>query len=227
MTYRRSFDVNSLAGNTLRFAQSTLGASAGFFCWLSPTGDILEPELSGLDLGGWDEYVSRFACHDPLNIARSVAEKKQLLLYSRECSRCDVRAYERFRAFHSIADELSFIFWADGQPFAAMAAIKTGRDRPFSAESSNWTAMRDYFEFTLSAHPRVRKKRLHRTLNQRFGMTMREIEVAEFVCNGDSNAAIASALNIGVATVKTHISNVFAKLDVESRAAVAAYCQEL
>lgn len=227
MAYLPCFDVNSLGTHTVRFAQSVLGASAGFFCWLSSSGDILEPVLSGLEPQGWDEYVGRFAHHDPLNIARSVGEKKQILLYSRERSRCDVRAYEQFRSRHCIVDELSFIFWADGEPFAALAAIKTGNDRPFSSAMFDWTAMRSYFEFTLSAHPRVCRARLRRTLEMRFAMTAREIEVAELVCHGESNAAIAAVLNIGVATVKTHVLNVFAKLGVDSRVAVAAHCQAL
>jgi ATP/maltotriose-dependent transcriptional regulator MalT len=71
----------------------------------------------------------------------------------------------------------------------------------------------------------VRKARLLRMLELRFNMTPREIEVIELLCNGASNAAIATVLDIKLATVKTHVLNIFEKLGVESRAAVAAYCQ--
>jgi DNA-binding CsgD family transcriptional regulator len=227
MFHLSSFDANSLGMNTVLFARSVLGTSAGFFSWLSPSGHILKPELYGLEPTGWNEYAADYACHDPLNIGTSISQKRRLVLYSneRDSSRADVRAYERFRSRHAIADELSFIFWTDGVPFAALAAIKTVSDRPFSANMVDWAAMRDYFEFTLSAHPRVRKARLLRMLELRFNITPREIEVIELLCNGASNAAIATVLDIKLATVKTHVLNIFEKLGVESRAAVAAYCQ--
>lgn len=229
MAHPPSFDANNLGMNTLHFARSILGTSVGFFSWLSPSGEILEPELYGTERAGWDEYIAEYACHDPLNIGKSVSEKRRLVLYSseRESSRADVRAYESFRSRYSIADELSFIFWSDGVPFATLAAIKIGSDRPFNANMLDWAAMRDYFEFTLSAHPRVRKVRLLRALELRFNMTAREIEVIELLCSGASNAAIGTVLDIAVPTVKTHVLNIFEKLGVESRAAVAAYCQTL
>jgi len=51
-----------------------------------------------------------------------------------------------------------------------------------------------------------------------FGFTRREDEVAELLCLGLSNAAIASRLHRSERTVEHHVANVLAKLDVTSRA---------
>lgn len=51
-----------------------------------------------------------------------------------------------------------------------------------------------------------------------FGLTAREREVAELVLAGLSNAEIASRLVIGTVTVKKHLSQVFDKTEVASRA---------
>ena len=46
---------------------------------------------------------------------------------------------------------------------------------------------------------------------------MREVEVLQLLAKGSTNAEIANALFISAATVKTHISNIFTKLDLRDR----------
>ncbi len=48
-------------------------------------------------------------------------------------------------------------------------------------------------------------------------LTEREQQVAEAVCRGLSNKAIASELDISVRTVKLHLTSTFSKLDVKDR----------
>jgi two-component system, NarL family, response regulator LiaR len=54
-------------------------------------------------------------------------------------------------------------------------------------------------------------------------LTARETEVLRLMAQGLANKEIARALNIGEKTVKTHISNVLAKLGVPSRTQAALY----
>jgi len=54
-------------------------------------------------------------------------------------------------------------------------------------------------------------------------LTERELAVLRLMCEGKANKEIGTALFISEGTVKTHVKNLFAKLDVNSRAeAVAA-----
>lgn len=55
------------------------------------------------------------------------------------------------------------------------------------------------------------------------GLTMRQLEVLELIASGKSNRAIASHLFISEKTVARHISNIFTKLGLSSRAEATAY----
>jgi ATP/maltotriose-dependent transcriptional regulator MalT len=58
------------------------------------------------------------------------------------------------------------------------------------------------------------------------GLTAREVEVLRLVATGASNREIADALVISDKTVARHVSNMFSKLDISSRAAATAYAYE-
>jgi DNA-binding CsgD family transcriptional regulator len=58
------------------------------------------------------------------------------------------------------------------------------------------------------------------------GLTPRELQVLRLVASGKTNKAIASALFVSEKTIDRHVSNIFVKLDVSSRAAATAFAYE-
>jgi DNA-binding CsgD family transcriptional regulator len=58
------------------------------------------------------------------------------------------------------------------------------------------------------------------------GLTSRELEVLRLVATGRTNRAIAEELGLSEKTVARHLSNIFNKLDVSSRAGATAYAFE-
>jgi DNA-binding NarL/FixJ family response regulator len=58
------------------------------------------------------------------------------------------------------------------------------------------------------------------------GLSAREVEVIRLVASGKSNRAIAAQLFISEKTVARHVSNIFTKLGVSTRAAATAYAYE-
>jgi DNA-binding NarL/FixJ family response regulator len=53
-------------------------------------------------------------------------------------------------------------------------------------------------------------------------LSLRELDVLTHMVRGDANRAIAVALNVSENTIKTHVSHIFAKLQVQSRAEAVA-----
>jgi DNA-binding NarL/FixJ family response regulator len=57
----------------------------------------------------------------------------------------------------------------------------------------------------------------------RGSLTLREVEVLRLVATGRTNRAIAERLGISQKTVARHLSNIFTKLGLSTRAAATAY----
>jgi DNA-binding NarL/FixJ family response regulator len=57
-------------------------------------------------------------------------------------------------------------------------------------------------------------------------LTAREVEIARLVASGLRNRRIAQRLFVSEATVKTHLHNIYDKLNVESRGQLILYCTE-
>jgi DNA-binding NarL/FixJ family response regulator len=58
-------------------------------------------------------------------------------------------------------------------------------------------------------------------------LTERETDVLRLLARGQANKEIARELNIGEKTVKTHVSNILAKLGVQSRTQAALYAARI
>jgi DNA-binding NarL/FixJ family response regulator len=58
------------------------------------------------------------------------------------------------------------------------------------------------------------------------GLTAREVEVLRLVAKGKTNRAIADDLIVSEKTVASHLSHIFTKLDLTSRAAATAFAYE-
>ena len=57
-------------------------------------------------------------------------------------------------------------------------------------------------------------------------LTPRELQVLRLIATGETNKAIAGKLSLSEKTIDRHVSNIFAKLDVSSRAAATAFAYQ-
>jgi len=65
-----------------------------------------------------------------------------------------------------------------------------------------------------------------KTLAGPHGLTQRELQVLRLIASGKTNKAIARELSLSEKTVDRHVSNIFTKVDVSSRAAATAFAYE-
>jgi DNA-binding NarL/FixJ family response regulator len=59
-----------------------------------------------------------------------------------------------------------------------------------------------------------------------YNLTDRELDVVRCIAQGLSNKQVALQLSIGTTTVRTHVSSIMRKLDLENRTQIAIYARE-
>lgn len=95
-------------------------------------------------------------------------------------------------------------------------------------------AVREAYQGKVQLHPEVAKKLMSlavgkekpapsRAANPEDGLTDREQEVLQLIADGKNNRDIAAKLVISEKTVKTHVSNILAKLNLDDRTQAAIY----
>ena len=68
---------------------------------------------------------------------------------------------------------------------------------------------------------------INNQLIDKLGISKREYEILEFMAQGCSNQEIADKAFVSVSTVKTHVSNLFVKLDVQRRTQAVNKAKEM
>jgi predicted ATPase/class 3 adenylate cyclase/DNA-binding CsgD family transcriptional regulator len=111
----------------------------------------------------------------------------------------------------------------DGCEAAARAALDEARYRACWQEGYALGRGQVVAAALESMPPAPRHSQAASTAVDPFELSARELEVARLVADGLSNPAIASALFISVATVKTHVSHILAKLGLDSRTQLASW----
>ena len=128
--------------------------------------------------------------------------------------------YGRHLRRHGFGVPVTMYFRSDGRIISGLALLRALHAPPFDAhEVELLLELRPFLETAMEftgAHEPVVSDVLPAA-----GLTAREAEVAGLVADGLSNAGIAVALGMSEATVKAHLTRVYAKLGVRSRTELA------
>jgi DNA-binding NarL/FixJ family response regulator len=100
---------------------------------------------------------------------------------------------------------------------AGLSLVWRGRKPDHRATTELGTSLHAYIEFNLGSVWHESARQSQDCATSGYELTSREMEVIDVVCRGYTNPEIARHLNIGLATVKTHLIHVFKKLGVETR----------
>jgi DNA-binding CsgD family transcriptional regulator len=207
-----------------RFALGALRASSSVFYWIDQCAEMADVQLTGTCRASFQRYADQMKAFDPLNVPRLVSSGRRVSPLQKDHVLAPPTDYERYRGYMSeigIVDVLDLVFWDGDIPFAGLGIIKNPGDPPFCEGSFAFAgSMQPYIEFNLAAHPRLRQQRLAWRLTATYGLTRREIEIAELVCQGLTNQDIREELGIGVGTVKTHLIRIFQKMGTKNRASL-------
>jgi DNA-binding CsgD family transcriptional regulator len=192
----------------------------------------LLPAYIEIMLAAGDVQDARNACRELEDIARSLDTGVPGAIAAQACGAVDLAEGNAQAALGSL--RRAFEVWQRIEaPYAAarvrvligLACRALGDEDGAGLEID---AARSIFE-RLGATPDVARidALMKRTPSgHAYGLTPRELQVLRLIATGETNKAIAGKLSLSEKTVDRHVSNIFAKLDVSSRAAATAFAYQ-
>ncbi|CAN5341419.1 hypothetical protein BH10PSE15_BH10PSE15_12010 [soil metagenome] len=218
-----------LIAETLDFLRGTLRLSGAMFYWIEPDLETENDILLGLPIGLTERYRDEMRAFDPLLAARLARAGKSIAELCDESRSVPAPDWQQYRAFlhgFGVTGNLDLLFWAGDGParraYAGISLVSLADDPPLVYSPALWRSLHRYIAFTLQSHERVRHERLHTLLRGRVGLTERECEVCDLVAAGATNQDIADCLGLTLATIKSYVAQIFDKIGVDTRTALAA-----
>lgn len=157
---------------------------------------------------------------DPLHPFKMVPRKQRFLTMgdTRADNPSRHRAFQSFLHSYGAQDAAEMIFCHRGKAIAGLSICWTSKKPEHRPTVALGSTLHAYIEFNLSAvWPDLGSQGADAAGAATSAFTSREKEVIDVVCRGFTNEQIAWHLNIGIATVKTHLIHIFKKARVETR----------
>ena len=168
-----------------------------------------------------EEYHEHFLDIDPLNPKKFHKTADRVAFIDDQISFAELQQteyYKRFMVPHNHRYAADMFFRRDQEIIAVLGILRRESDGPFRDEELELLRkLQPFLEYTLNA-VYLPKRALERTsLQQKYHLTERELDVLELIIDGANNKLIADTLHVSPATVKTHLIHIFRKTDAVSR----------
>lgn len=216
--------------STMSFVANMANTRHLVFFWLDSRMSAVDCKMVNISRE-CQEFMGRLESCDPL-APRVMADADQavgcLSAGPQLSPREDPGSYRSFLERHRFVDELGLMLRCRGEFVAGISAFRHAdetedRGPPnFSMVAPLLEKSLPYIEFNLTRHLGADKEAIRTEIIDRYGLTRRESEIAELIGAGCTNSDIAQCLDLGLATVKTHIVNLFRKVGVENRSSLVA-----
>ncbi len=222
----RQAEQMEFVDHTMRFVGALLASDRVAFYQVENGRRMLEFQIRNVEQEFHDAYLRGMHAYDPLHVTRLLQagqSKKIFWLHDQEHD-CAASVVERYRAFlgsFHISDVTEMLFGFRGGVVAGISILRNGPISPDTSLDSIYAA-HAYIEFHLQKLLTASDRYSRPDLTSRYGLTRREVEVAGLICCGQTNTEIAQCLGLSIATVKTHLINIYRKLGIENRASLVA-----
>jgi len=189
---------------------------------------LLDPEmrhkgvaLFNLDAGIEAQYHKKFNLLDPLD-PRKFHKTQDRVVSPDEVMPFNMLRqtiyYQEFMQPNNHRYVADMFFRNEEHVIAVLSSLRHERLGPFhEAELILLRKLQPFLEYTLNAVYLPKRIGEGKSLADKYVLTRRELDVLELTIAGCSNKLIATELNLGLATVKTHLLHIFQKTGVSLR----------
>ena len=131
--------------------------------------------------------------------------------------------YYPFMIRHDHRYVADMFFRSGSEIIAVLSMLRHHSLKPFSAEELSFLrTLQPFLEFALKAVYIPNRRTQRQTLTETYAFTVRELDVVELLMDGCSNKEMARALDLSLATIKTHLIYIFQKANSSSRTELLA-----
>lgn len=175
-------------------------------------------QLRGMQPTMHDAYLNHYRDLDPLNPKACAASGTPVLSLQQGLRRQPAASGHVYRSFlhhYAIVDVVEVIAHCGTRPVAGISLLRRADLGPFSAhELAGLLPLHGLMQMAAQCLPREDGRLTN--------LTPRERQIALLLRDGASNKELARELGLGLATVKTHLLNLFRKQGVSNRTELVA-----
>ena len=207
--------------SALQLINELIDISSSAFYWLDLEIGNKCTALSNLDADIEKTYHKEFRSLDPLNPRKFDHTNDRVVTIDSQMPFSLLRQtiyYQEFMQPSNHRYVADMFFRYEGEVIAVLTCLRDESGVQFSEkELSLLRILQPFLETTLNTVylPKLIEER--QTLQGKYDLTKRELDVLELIISGDSNKAIALKLNLGLATVKTHSLHIYRKTGFSCR----------
>ncbi|NIB43649.1 helix-turn-helix transcriptional regulator [Pseudomaricurvus alkylphenolicus] len=211
-----------------RFQEESLALVNGLLPLTSSAFYLVDPNMhhKGIVLHGIEQEMDQaYRLHykdlDPAHPARYQKRKENLVCLENIMSTSTLHNtvyYQEFLKPRNIEHVTDLFFRQEDRIIAVLTMLRDASLPAFSPEElQTLTVTQRFLEYAINTVYLPERASQRATITDRFELTDRELDVLEWVIAGAENKVIARELEVGLATVKTHLNHIYAKVGVSSR----------
>jgi len=131
--------------------------------------------------------------------------------------------YQDFLKPMGILHDVDMFFRSETEIVAILTILRTDSQGEFSdAELKLLENLQPYMEYALNTSYLPARFEERQSAQDKYQMTVRELDVLEFAMSGANNKIIAQQLGLSLPTVRTHLQHIFKKAKVHSTSELIA-----
>jgi DNA-binding CsgD family transcriptional regulator len=175
----------------------------------------------------WDQaYEYKYRFLDPLSSNRFAQSGEKVVCLDDivpEQALLKSSYYQEFMKPLDYRHVTEMFFRRDGDIIAGLSMQRSESFGEFtSVERELARKLQPFLEYTLNFSYVPKPYPERRTIQERYKLTAREVDVLDLIFAGASNKLIAKRLTVELSTVKSHLQHIFAKTQVSSRTSLLA-----
>ncbi|MEH6469852.1 MAG: helix-turn-helix transcriptional regulator [Halopseudomonas sp.] len=220
--YKKSYSFpNQFQQECLSFIKSLVDLSSSVFYLIAP--DMLHRAVAvdNQDPNIEKIYQQDFCSMDPLNPSKFSATDDRVVTLDSQIKPSMLRQtiyYQDFMVPNNHRYVADMFFRSEGEIIAVMSLLREESMGDYTAEElALLRNLQPFLEYTLNRVYLPKRVGQRQLMEEKFGLTARELDVVELLVGGANNKVIASELALGLPTVKTHIQHIYRKTGVSSR----------